>query len=241
MWGAHCLFWGIDMADLSRIKSNRLHDEAWRSRKAVLLYGLPVVVGLCLFYHDLWWWFCAAYLILALNAGAVKRAGAKGEDAALALLSRLPGDHVVLNQVCTPGKNGRRCETDFVVVSPQAIFTIEVKSNNGEIAGSANSKEWDILKIGQGGTPYTKTMRNPLRQAYGQSLSVRDYLKSRDLRAWVQPVVYFSNPDSVLRATGDERVPLFHAARPYDLLNFIEEFRSRRIINDPQLIADEFV
>lgn len=154
------------MANTQHITENRLTAEANNARKNMLLYGTPVTIALCFAFPSISWWFLGVLLILFLNAGAVKRAGAKGEDATLAMLSTLPTSYTILNQVRVPNSKSRTgyTELDFVVMGPNGVFVIEVKNNNSRIVGAEDQTSWKVRKIGRKGTPYTATMRNPIKQ-----------------------------------------------------------------------------
>jgi hypothetical protein len=84
----------------------------------------------------------------------------------LAVLSGLPTEYILFNQIRLPderSKTGFR-EADFVVVGPNGVFIIENKDFRGWIQGDGNSSNWEVHKVGRGGTPYIKSCRNPVRQ-----------------------------------------------------------------------------
>ena len=137
------------MANLEYVKENRLTQEAKGSRKTVLMFGAPILLLLCVLFPDVWWWFLSFFVILLLNAGTIKRAGAQGEDTALARLKDLPDTYTIFNQLEVPNNNSRRgfVELDLVVVGPNGVFVVEVKNNN--------------RAVGAGGGRCTADLRSP--------------------------------------------------------------------------------
>jgi len=211
------------MANTQYVTANRLTTEASEARKRVLLFGAPVVLVLCFVFPGAWWWFLAAFLIIVLNAGSIKRAGAEGEDSTFEMLSSLPDSYTILNQVPVPNKESRtgHTELDFIVVGPNGVFVIEVKNNNSEIVGSEEEREWVVHKVGRKGAPYTASMRNPVRQLKSQIWALRNFTTERGYKTWIEGIVFFSNPNSSLRFKGIPSVPiLLHSGLTDHILNY---------------------
>lgn len=203
------------MANTDYVTVNKLTLQAAASRKKVLLFGVPVVLLSLFFFQEvsLSAFLTMVLLIIYLNIGAIKRAGAKGEDAALRQLMALPDDYHIFNQLCVPNEKSRTGfnELDFVVLGPNGLFVIEVKNNKGEIVGDENKNNWPVYKIGQQGTPYTASMRNPLKQAKNQVWLLSQHLKNSGHKNWVQGLVFLAHPDSSFEFRGSQpSLPILH-------------------------------
>lgn len=109
-----------------------------------------------------------------------------------------------------PNKGSRtgNTEVDFVVVGPNGVFIIEVKNNNSQIVGSEEELEWVVHKVGRKGTPYTASMRNPVKQVKSQICALNNFTKERGYKVWIEGVVFFSNPNSSLAFKGKPSVPI---------------------------------
>jgi len=174
-----------------------------------------------------WWWFLAVFLIVLINAGSVKRAGAEGEDVTLEMLSSLPDSYTVLNQVLVPNKASRtgHTEIDFLVIGPNGIFVIEVKNNNGRIVGSEEEREWVAHKVGRKGTPYTAPMKNPIKQLKNQIWALRNFSNERGHRAWIEGLIFFSNPKSSIELKAAPSLPII---QHFGLTNYILMHKSKQ-------------
>ena len=201
------------MANTRYVTSNRLSTEADKSRQHVLIIGIPAVLLLSFMFPVAWWFFTIFLIITFLNAGSTKRAGARGEDATLAMLSSLPDSYTIINQILVPDQRSRTgfTELDFVVLGPNGVFVIEVKNNNSRKVGSEKDRQWTVYKVGRKGTPYTATIRNPIKQLKGQIWVLSNFIRERGYKIWVDGVVFFSNPDSSLELNGRPSVPVIHA------------------------------
>jgi hypothetical protein len=141
------------------------------------------------------------------------RAGAAGEDHALAHLSSLSDEYTVFNQICLPDSRSRTGyrEADFVVVGPNGVFIIENKSYRGCVEGDWNSAHWEVHKIGRRGTPYTKSCRNPVRQVQVYVSLLAAIFSSRGIKAWITPMVSLSR-DNYLGLINSEKVQVMRVA-----------------------------
>ena len=87
--------------------------------------------------------------------------GSWGEHKALSALSEaLPDQYHLFVNVSVHEK----MESDMVVVGPNGVFIVEVKSFNGTLEGGVNDRKWVLHKVGREGGRYTKTIKNPLGQ-----------------------------------------------------------------------------
>jgi len=84
--------------------------------------------------------------------------GAVGEVKVKAILSFLPKEYKVINNVILPTPKGTT-QIDHVVLSPYAVFAIETKNYKGWIFGSENQRYWTQNIFGRKGQ-----LRNPIYQ-----------------------------------------------------------------------------
>lgn len=229
------------MANTRYVSANRLTAEANRSRKYVLAVGAPVALIAAALFPQLWWLIAVLAILLfvpVFNSGSIKRAGAQGEDATLQVLSGLPDSYFILNQLMIPSREKRSgfAELDFVVVGPNGLFVIEVKNNNSRIVGSGEEGDWTIHKVGRGGTPYRSAMKNPVRQLKGQIWALANLLRERRHKAWIDGVLYFSNPRCELDVSG---TPSVRVLRHRELNRYILGHRPKFPPGNPERIAEE--
>jgi len=169
------------------------------------------------------------------NGDDALRAGAVGEDETISVLSQLPDSYTIYNQVDLPNEKSRTGfnEADIIVSGPNVIFVIEVKHNNGAITGDVDAKEWHVRKVGRGGTPYSKTMRNPIAQVKKLVWLLSSDLKQRKQRAWVQGIVVFSNDDATLSVTSNNKIPVLELSK---LNQYIATFDASSKMSNPRAI-----
>lgn len=232
------------MANTEYVNENRLTSKAHAQRKRAFWIGLPIVVLICLIFSSVWQlclFFTTAFLmIIVSNVGLISLAGAAGEDFTLKLLSSLPDSYTILNQIYVPNSKSKTgyVELDFVVVGPNGVFVIEVKNNNSKIVGNENDKDWIVRKVGRGGTPYTSSMRNPIKQLKSQIWSLGNFMKDQGQKAWIEGIVFLSNQDSEFEFNGDPSVPVLHKT---GLTDYILDYRPRRFIENQDKIVQDLV
>ena len=147
--------------------------------------------------------------------------GDTGVERSLDILSELPEGYHVFSNV-------RVDEAYFgtVVVGRNGVFIINTKNHNGEITPS-DEYDWTQKKVGRGGTEYTATLRNPVKQTKKQIYNMSQLLKKNNIRAWVDGIVYFTNPDLILNGTGDA-----YTNRGRAVLAFILDYPVRTPLDD---------
>ena len=119
--------------------------------------------------------------------------GSWGEHKALSALSKeLPDQYHLFVNVSVHEK----MESDMVVVGPNGVFLVEVKSFNGTLEGGVNDGKWILHKVGRRGGRYTKTIKNPLGQLKRNIAILSQYLKLERCSAWIDGVVLFPNDDT---------------------------------------------
>ena len=112
--------------------------------------------------------------------------GKTGEHKVSKILSSLPREYRILNNVILPNQKGTS-QIDHVVVSPYGIFVIETKNYEGWIFGTENSEKWkQTFKTTSGNFFY-----NPVKQNWGHIYTLSSFLEV-DKRVF-KPIVVFSD------------------------------------------------
>lgn len=153
-----------------------------------------------------------------------KKHGIKGENRAFDELAKLSERYHVFNNVQLHCE-GRSREIDILVVGTNGVFVVEVKNHNGFISGDIAEHQWTQHKTGRKGGEYSKDMRNPVMQVKGQVYSLAKNLQTAGYQAWVEGIVYFSNPEVTLSIRGEN----YKVTDSVDyLIRFIEQYNPRR-------------
>ena len=112
---------------------------------------------------------------IAWKQGAVAEEGVDG------LLEALPNNYFVINDFVT-----KKGTTDYIVVGPKGILTIETKNHKGVVTNNGE-------KLLRDGHPFEKDF---IEQAWAQSYFVRDLLAEKGVCALrTQPVIVFTDAD----------------------------------------------
>ncbi len=128
--------------------------------------------------------------IFVIKAVTPRWRGKAGENRVSMILSSLPREYYVINNVTVPMQRGTS-QIDHVVVSPYGIFVIETKNYTGFISGSEKSEDWQE----NFGRRRKYTFRNPIKQNWGHIYALSSYLGLS--RAVFKPIVVFSNHASL--------------------------------------------
>lgn len=150
------------------------------------------------------------------------QSGVEGEAKTIDLLSRLPKDCYVFNDIEIE-VDGKKGEMDSVVVSPNGVVIIETKNHKGEIEGKVEDQYWVQRKVGKGGTPYEKRFYSPVKQVKTHTWKLSQYFKKHGINAWIDSAVYFSNEDAVVNIFGlsESQVPVYSYYESDDLIDFV--------------------
>lgn len=223
------------MADTQYITANNLKDSSRQTKGIILAVGVPAAVVFIALFPQIWFFALLLVFVPFLNFGTTEEFGAKGEDATLEILKQLPDSYTLFNQVKVPNEESRdgTTELDFIVVGPNGVFAVEVKHNNSTIYGNETAKEWRVLKIGRGGTPYTKIIRNPVKQVKKQIWALSSFLKAKKHKVWVEGMVFLSNPNSRLEFEGESSIPII---QQNGLVEHIQNCKPRYIPSDIQRV-----
>jgi hypothetical protein len=202
---------------IDRTTENHVYSAIRISRRQAVRWlcriGIPAVIIASAFCPEgIWIWLLAllvAFQVTKFQGSAVMLAGASGEDRVLAALSALPAEYTLFNQIRLPDERSRTGfrEADFVVVGNNGVFIIESKDYRGEIQGDATAPNWELHKIGIGGTPYTKACRNPVRQVQVYVALLSRLFAMRGIKVRITPLVSLSQNNS-LAGISSPRVPV---------------------------------
>ena len=141
----------------------------------------------------------------------VLRAGIAGEQASADLIEHLPDSYCAIRSLKIT-YDGKDSELDMVVVGPTGIFIVETKNHNGSIVADCSAKEWARSKVSGGGNVYESTMSNPVKQVGTHVYRLANYLRTNNIRVYVNALVYMSNPETVVRVVNPhEKIPVFSA------------------------------
>lgn len=111
--------------------------------------------------------------------------GAVTEETVDGLLEALPNNYFVINDFVT-----KKGTTDYIVVGPKGILTIETKSHKGVVTNTGE-------KLLRDGDPFEEDF---IKQAWAQSYFVRDLLAQNAVCALrTQPVIVFTDADVQVR------------------------------------------
>jgi Nuclease-related domain/TadE-like protein len=162
--------------------------------------------------------------------------GRSGEQQVRATLaSELPEAYVLFNGLTLPRAAG---DLDHVVVGPSGVFLLETKTMAGHIVCEPDGT-WRRTRVGRAGTAYGAYIGDPARQVQRNIHAVRQCLKRRlphlfwNTPLWIEGIVVFPHPDTVLAAE-HSRVP---ALKLEQIAQRIRSHRPRRPLQ-PQDVVD---
>ena len=113
--------------------------------------------------------------------------GKRGEMRVSSILSRLPEEYTILDDLVFRTEKGTT-QIDHVVVSKYGVFAIETKNYRGEIYGDDNRKKWTQLIVTE--VTYTKKwwktytyvtknqFYNPVKQSVGHAFKIKEMLST---------------------------------------------------------------
>lgn len=149
----------------------------------VIAFVLAIIIGICIAY---------------VNSPRI--IGRIGEAEVRQVLSRLPAEYKVLNDVVLKTKSGTT-QIDHIVVSKFGVFAIETKNYRGQIYGDDDRQEWKQIivtevtyrrKWWKEYTYVTKNMLyNPVKQCLGHAYEIKR-LCPEVTYLQVKPIVVFT-------------------------------------------------
>jgi len=156
--------------------------------------------------------------------------GLAGEKQTLQIFKNLPDSYVVISDLEIEAE-GKKSQLDHVIIGGNGIFVVETKNLNGLILGNADDHQLTQSKVGRGGTPYSKTFYNPIKQVSTHVFRLSRLLKENGLDEWIQGAVYFSNPECQVAIQQIASVPVFDFGDARGMLEFIVSYKGKRQIS----------
>ncbi|MBR6765482.1 MAG: NERD domain-containing protein [Clostridia bacterium] len=135
--------------------------------------------------------------------------GLDGEQAAAELLSCLPEDFVCFQNVIVEIEE-KKSEIDLIVVGRTGLFIVEIKNMTGFIQGNMEDKKWIQTNVGRRGGEYSREFYSPVKQVKTHVYRLREFLKSKKINVYIEPLVYFASDETPAQIKGEE-VPVFSA------------------------------
>ncbi len=111
--------------------------------------------------------------------------GKSGEIRVSNILSRLPDDYHIFNDVYL-NNNGHSIQIDHVIISQYGVFVIETKNYSGDVYGHENAENWTQYLQGEG-----YKFRNPIKQNQSHVVAIKNALHIASCN--IIPIVVFLN------------------------------------------------
>lgn len=163
-------------------------------------------------------------------------AGLTGEASTAGIISSLPETYCGFQNIRVTYE-GKTSELDMVVSGPTGVFIIETKNMNGTIMGAYDAPYWTQHKVGQKGTPYSKAFYSPVKQVQTHVYRLANFLRNAKINTYVETMVYFSNPNSMVQVTGGPtKTPVFST-----LGNGAEAIRNHILCGRQHLSGEELL
>ncbi|MBO4612420.1 MAG: NERD domain-containing protein [Bacteroidaceae bacterium] len=181
-----------------------------------LITLLITILGVALFAYLAWY-----------NSASQK--GKRGEKRISFILSLLPSDYTVLNDLVFRTEKGTT-QIDHIVVSKYGIFAIETKNYRGEIYGDDNRQEWtqmiitNVTYAKKWWKTYTYVTKNhfynPVKQSIGHALRIKEILSAFP-HVEIVPIVVFAG-DAILSNVRSR----YHVVYQSSLLKLIKGYNT---------------
>lgn len=164
----------------------------------ILIIPLFLIIGIVIFIR----WY-----------NSPQQKGKRGEAKVRKILSHLPDEYRVLNNIMLKTENGTT-QIDHVVVSKYGLFSIETKNYRGDIYGDDCRKEWTQIivtkvKFSKKGKTYTYVTKNklynPIKQAQGHAYRIRQSLIDWPILKII-PIVVFTNKANIHNVLSNQLV-----------------------------------
>ncbi len=105
-------------------------------------------------------------------------------------LDKLNDEYLLLADVKITTINNARWEIDYLIVGPNGVFLLEIRTEAGNITVSADEPEWIVTRKGKRSN-VNKTIFNPLLTTTEKVTGVKEILSGHDIEAAIYPVVVF--------------------------------------------------
>jgi len=120
-------------------------------------------------------------------------------------------------------------DIDCLLIGPTGIFLIEVKHHRGKI--SYTNEGWIQTKRGRKGSMYRGSLKQPGTQLLVNMHKLKEFLYANGIDIWIQPVLVYTNPDSVINIEKDPSpVRVCKIEQLKDIINSSKETLSSREI-----------
>lgn len=117
------------------------------------------------------------------------RQGQRGEEVALNLFNRhFDGHWALFRNIEFPGQDW---DIDYVLVGPDGMWIIEVKNFSGTYRNVGDRWEYRLKSY------WLPMRKNPSRQARRNAARLSEFLKTRNVTQWANPVIFWVNPTNV--------------------------------------------
>ncbi len=153
---------------------------------------------------------CLILCKVTYDQGRIYESGFRGESESEELIARsLPNDYYGIPNVRVQ-YDGKESELDMVVVGKTGVFIVETKNHGGTIWGSYGEHQWTQMKVGRGGTPYSKEFYSPIKQVKTHIYRLAHFLRQNGVQVHVDAMVVFANPDTVVNMEGMQgEIPVY--------------------------------
>ncbi len=178
-----------------------------------------------------------AYFILARRYN-VLLSGLKGEHSLAKIAKRHKNNYdIFINYPIQYKRN--RSEIDMIMVGKNGIIIIEVKNHSGTVCGADSDEKWVQYKHYRDGKNTEAEMKNPIKQVTRQRDILKGILRSNGVDAWIDGVVFFSNPLIRLKLSLKNKASIVCASEK-ELDKFISEYSAPRPLSkkDNEKIID---
>lgn len=176
---------------------------------------------------------CAfAYFILGRRYN-ILLSGLKGEKS-LAKIAKKHKNEFDIFLNCPIQYRRSRSEIDMVMLGKGGIIIVEVKNHSGTISGSDTDETWSQFKHYRDGKNVEGELKNPIKQITRQRDILKNILREEGINAWVESVVFFSNPFVRLKLNLKNHNSIVCAGEK-ELEQFISEFRSAKKLSDEEI------
>lgn len=193
-----------------------------------LMTSLIIILVIALFAYLAWY-------------NSAKQKGKRGEMRVFSILSQLPDEYTILNDLVFKTDKGTT-QIDHVVVSKYGVFAIETKNYRGEIYGDDKRQDWTQLIVTE--VTYAKKwwktytyvtknhFYNPVKQSLGHAFRIKELLTEFPY-VKIVPIVVFTG-DAVLGNVESKH----HVIYEENLLEVINEYKITYLTdNDVQKVV----
>lgn len=196
---------------------------------AIFVQSLGIVLGLTAFLYT------SAYT----KKYAILKQGIEGELKTTEILSELPNDYYIFNDVEVTVE-GKKSQLDHIVVGPNGVFVVETKNLKGTIKGNEDEKKWQQIKE-VNFNRHKKHFYNPTKQVRTHCFRLAQYLREQNLGHWVEPAVFFTNEEANILAQTDKVKTCSLQQGKYELLDHIMNSSNPLSKSKQQKVIDAIV